>query len=83
MKNKRRPSTQSNRLKFVQQMIVKLRTYLLSSEPVISVDIDGGGVVTYDRKGAWEMLQELENEERRILQPRRLVGSVDLREAFG
>ena len=59
----------SERLQFVQEMIRQLRTFFLSSEPVVSINVDGGGSVTYDRRGAWEMLKELEKEEQRLLNP--------------
>ena len=69
------------RLQFVQQMIVKLRTFLLSTDPVISISIDGMSA-TYDHKGAREYLQELEQEERNIVSPRRMMRRVDMRRAF-
>jgi len=70
------------RIQFVQQMIEKLREFLLSTDPVISINVDGMSA-TYDRNGAWDMLEKLEQEERKILKPRRLVSGVDLRGAFG
>ena len=73
----------TDRLEFIQGMIAKLRAFYMSSEPVLSLTDDVGQSITYDRKGAWEMLKELEQEERKILKPRRLVGGVDLRGAFG
>ena len=72
----------TDRLEFIQGMIAKLRAFYMSSEPVLSLTDDSGQSITYDRKGAWEMLKELEQEERKILKPRRLVGGVDLRNAF-
>ena len=54
------------RLEFVQQMIAKLRNFFLTTDPVIAIGVDGGGSSTYDRKGAYEMLKELELEERRL-----------------
>ena len=71
------------RFQNVQAMIIKLRTYLLTSEPIVSLTDDSGQSITYDRKGAIEMLKEYEAEERRFLKPRRLVSGVDLREAYG
>ena len=68
---------------FNQKMIVKLREFLLSSEPVLSVTDDSGQSITYDRKGAYEMLKELEHEEQKMLKPRRWVQSIDLGGAFG
>ena len=73
----------TERLQFKQDMIVKLREFFRSSEPVISLTDDTGQSITYDRKGAWEMLEELERQEQNILKPRRLVGGIDLRCAFG
>ena len=71
------------RHQFRQQMIDKLRAFLLSSEPIVSLTDDSGQSMTYDRKGAIEMLKEYEAEERRFLKPRRLVSGVDLRGAYG
>jgi len=71
------------RLEFVQAEIAKLREFLLSSEPVVSISVDGGGAVSYDRKGAWEMLKELELEEQRLTNPRRMMKNVDLSGSFG
>jgi hypothetical protein len=70
------------RLQFVQQMIGNLRTFLVSGEPVVSISSDGGGSVSYDRKGAWEMLKELEREERNLLNPNNWMRSIDLSQAF-
>ena len=72
----------TDRLQFIQGMIAKLREFFLSSEPVLSLTDDSGQSITYDRKGAWEMLEKLEQEERKMLKPRRLVSGVDLRNAF-
>jgi len=69
------------RLEFIQTMITKLRLFLISSDPVISLSIDGMSA-TYDRNGAWDMLQKLEQEERQILNPRRMMRRVDMRGAF-
>jgi hypothetical protein len=69
---------QNERLEFVKQMVKQLRAFFLSSDPVISLNVDGGGAVTYDRKGAWEMLQELERE----LKPKRCISYIDLSQAF-
>ena len=73
----------TERLEFIQSMIAKLRAFYLSSEPIVSLTDDAGQSITYDRKGAWEMLKELEQEERNLLKPRRLVSGVDLRNAYG
>ena len=70
------------RLEFVQQMIAKLRNFFLTTDPVIAIGVDGGGSSTYDRKGAAEMLKELEQEERRLLHPKRMMKTTDLRRAF-
>ena len=72
-----------DKLQFNKEMIVKLREFLLSSEPVLSVTDDSGQSITYDRKGAYEMLKELEREEQKMLKPRRWVQSIDLGGAFG
>jgi hypothetical protein len=63
-------------------MIAKLQLFLLSSEPVVSLSVDGGGAVSYDRKGAWEMLKELQKEEKQLLNPNGWMRSIDLSEAF-
>ena len=73
----------NERLQFIQQMISNLRTFLLSNDPVVSISVDGGGSATYDRKGAWDMLKELEREERRLTNPRPMMKNVDLRGSFG
>ena len=70
------------RLQFVRQMITNLRTFLSSNDPVVSISVDGGGSATYDRKGAWEMLKELEREEQNLRHPNRWIRSIDLSEAF-
>ena len=72
----------TERLQFVQQMIIKLRTFLLSSDVVTSISIDGGGAASFDRSGAWKMLQELEQEEQNLVAPRRMMKTVDLRDSF-
>ena len=69
------------RLEFIQAMIVKLRLFLISSDPVISLNIDGMNAA-YDRDGVWNMLKQLEQEERHILNPRRMMRRVDMRGAF-
>ena len=55
----------------------------MSSDPVVSLSVEGGGSATYDRKGAWEMLKELEREEQRLTKPRRYKKQIDLSDAFG
>jgi hypothetical protein len=76
------PPPSEGRLQFVQEMIVKLRTFFLTNDPVVMLNVEGGGAVSYDRKLAWEMLKELEIEEDRLLNPRRRMKNVDLRGAF-
>ena len=71
------------RLNFLQAMIAKLRTFLLTSEPIVSINVEGGGAVSYDRKGAWDMLKDLELEEQKLRNPRRMIRHVDMSEAFG
>ena len=63
-------------------MIAKLRAFMLSSEPILSLTDDSGQSMTYDRKGAWEMLQQLDLEEERLVRPRRFMKHVDLGNAF-
>ena len=63
-------------------MISKLQTFMLSGDPVTSISIDGGGAVSYDRKGAWEMLKELQREEQNLLNPDRWMRSIDLSQSF-
>jgi hypothetical protein len=70
------------RLEFVQQMINKLQTFLLTSDPVVSLTVEGGGAVSYDRKGAWDMLKELRQEEKNLLNPNGWMRSIDLSQAF-
>ena len=77
----RRPK-KNDRLDYIQKMIVKLRTFLLSTDPVTSVNVDGVSV-SLNRRDAREHLKELEQEERNILNPRRMMNRVDLRGAFG
>ena len=72
----------SDRLQFIQQMIVKLRTFLLSSDPVRSITVDGISA-SYDHEGARKYLQELEREERNLLNPKGYRKHIDLRNAFG
>jgi len=55
---------------------------LLSSDPVTSISIDGGGSATYDRKGAWALLKELEREERQLTNPRCWMKTVDISGSF-
>ena len=64
-------NAKETKLQFVQKMIVKLRTFLLTSEPVLSMNVEGGAAVTYDREGAREMLKEYEKEEQNLLNPNR------------
>jgi hypothetical protein len=71
-----------NRLEFIQAMIKKLHDWFLTTDMTIAINVDGGGAVTYDRKGAWEMLKELEQEEQRLLHPKRMMKTTDLRRAF-
>jgi len=75
-------TAKEQRLQFVQAMIIKLRTYLLSSEPIVSLTDDSGQSMTYDRKGAREMLKEYEKEEQHLLHPNRWMRSIDLSKAF-
>jgi hypothetical protein len=75
-------TAKEEKLQFVRAMIVKLRTFLLTTDELISMSIDGGGAVSYDRKGAWERLKELELEERNLVNPNRWVRSIDLSQAF-
>ena len=63
-------------------MIIKLRTYLQNSEPILSLTDDSGQSITYDRKGAKEYLKELEKEEQNLLYPNRWMRSIDLSKAF-
>ena len=70
------------KLEFYQGMIVKLRTFLLTSEPVVSLTDDSGQSITYDRKGAFEMLEYYERQERNLLYPNRWMRSIDLSQAF-
>lgn len=62
-------------------MIIKLRTFLLTTDAVTSISVDGMSA-SYDRKGAWDMLKELEREERNIVNPNRYRKHVDLQHAF-
>jgi len=70
------------RLEFVQAMIAKLRTFLLTTDEVYSISIDGAGTTVYDRKGAREQLKELEQEEKNLLNPHRWMRSIDLSQSF-
>jgi hypothetical protein len=70
------------RLQFVQEMIVSLRSFMLTSSPVISLTDDSGQSISYDRKGAWDMLKELEREEKMIMNPTGYRKHIDLRNAF-
>ena len=74
--------TKQEKLQFVQAMIIKLRMFLLTSEPIVSLTDDSGQSMTYDRKGAREYLAELEKEEQNLLYPNRWMRSVDLSRAF-
>jgi hypothetical protein len=69
------------KLEFVQQRILQLRQYLLTSEPVVSLNV-GGQSIVFDRKGAIDELRELEREEQDLLRPNRRVQRIDLRKAF-
>lgn len=69
------------KLEFVQQRILQIRQTLLSSEPVVSLNV-GGMSVTFDRKGLLDELRELEREEQDLLRPNRRVRHIDLRNAF-
>lgn len=71
-----------SRLQFIQEMIIKLRTFLLTTDPVVSISVDGNGSATYDRSGAWNMLKTLEKEEQALLKPNRYKKQIDLRGAF-
>lgn len=71
-----------SRLQFIQEMIIKLRTFLLTTDPVVSISVDGSGSATYDRSGAWNMLKTLEKEEQALLKPNRYKKQIDLRGAF-
>ena len=75
-------TAKEERLQFVRQMIVNLRTFLLTSNQTTSISIDGAGTTTYDQKGAREYLKELEREERNLVNPNRWMRSIDLSEAF-
>jgi hypothetical protein len=69
------------KLEFVQQRILQLRTFLLSNEPVLSVN--GSGMsVTYDRSGALSELKELESQEADLLNPQHRFKNIDLQKAF-
>ena len=70
------------KLEFYQGMIAKLRTFLSTSEPVVSLTDDSGQSITYDRKGAFEMLKYYERQEQNLLRPNRWMRSIDLSESF-
>jgi hypothetical protein len=54
------------RLKFVQGMILKLRTVLLNSDPTVaSISIDGDST-SYNWEQANKMLQKFEDEEKSL-----------------
>jgi len=69
------------RLEYIQKMIIKLRTFLLSTDPVTSVSVDGISA-SYNRKDAREHLKELEREEQNLVNPNRWMRSIDLSKAF-
>ena len=71
------------RLEYIQQRIVQIRQFLLTSGETLSISTDGAGSTTYDRKGAREELKELEREERNLLNPKGYRKHIDLRNAFG
>jgi len=73
----------SDRLEYIQQRIIQLRTYLLSTDEILSISIDGAGTTVYDRKGAREELKELEREEANLLNPKGYRKHIDLSDAFG
>ena len=70
------------KLEYVRAMIDKLRAFLLTTDEVHSISIDGAGTTVYDRKGAREYLKELEREEKNLLNSNRWMRSIDLSQAF-
>ena len=75
-------TAREEKLQYVREMIVKLRTFLLTTDEVQSISIDGAGTTAYDRKGAREHLKELERQEANLLRPNRWMRSIDLSQAF-
>jgi hypothetical protein len=75
-------TAKEEKLQFVRAMITKLRAFLLSSEPIVSLTDDSGQSITYARKDAWDMLQKLEQEERNLVNPNRWIRSIDLSQAY-
>ena len=70
------------KLEYVQQRIEQLRSFLLSSLPVTSINVSGESV-QFDRAGALAELKDLEQQERDLLHPGNRRKTVDLSHAFG
>ena len=75
-------TAKEEKLQFIRQRIKQLREFLLTSNQVLSLNVDGMSV-SFDRAGAIKELQDLERQEMNLLRPNNWMRSVDLSQSFG
>ena len=74
-------TAKEEKLQFIRQRIKQLREFLLTSNQVLSLNVDGMSA-SFDCAGAIKELQDLERQEMNLLHPNNWIRSVDLSQAF-